>query len=90
MKKENKEFLDSNRHFYEQMLRADTLSGLGHQTKTEMERVMRDEFNPGYTADLNCATCIFEMVKRLYHNYDRWLSDNPIKVAANFPSHKSF
>ncbi len=90
MNTSNKKFLDDNRHFHEQMIKNQTLRGLGHGIIIEMKRVMSEEFRPGYDTDINCGDCLFRMVRELYASYDAWIDAQPKEpdlnhVVASFP-----
>lgn len=96
MKAANKEFLDAQRFHYISMKASGVLRGIDHYTRQEMVRVMGEEFQPGYSNPGDCPPCVFEMVDRLYRQYDAWITaqpiiiqEDPIKVIANFPSNKS-
>jgi hypothetical protein len=92
MKPANKKFLDDNRHHHTTLIKAQYLRHLNANEREGMQRVMREEFQPGYSADLWCPPCCAEMVRMLYRLYDDWLATNPdpptepLKVAASFPS----
>ncbi len=98
MKPENKKFLEENMHHWITLRDAQYLRGLNGQEREGMQRVMAEEFQPGYTADLYCPACCMEMVKLLYTRYEAWkianehainTSDNlSIQIKANFPLHK--
>ena len=95
MKAGNKDFLDDQRFHYTNMKNSGVLRGLDHFTRHEMVRIMGEEFQPGYSNPGDCPPCVFEMVDRLYRQYDEWLAKQPViiqteplQVAANFPSHK--
>lgn len=89
MKPENKKFLDDNRHHYETYQKAFYLRGLSAEVREGMQRVMREEFQPGYHTDLWCPPCLVEMLKTIYRHYDEWLKQQPVTVQASFPSNKS-
>lgn len=97
MKPENRKFLDDNRHHHTTLVRAFYLRHLDGNTRSMMQQVMAEEFQPGYSADLWCPTCCADMVLAVYRRYDEWLAANPdpvpeaepLNVKANFPSHKS-
>lgn len=97
MKAENKQFLEENRHHYDTLVKAFYLRSLSGETRSKMQQVMSEEFQPGYSTDLWCGTCVTEMVRSLYTHYDNWLGAQPKEVPAvvepesikaNFPSHK--
>jgi hypothetical protein len=88
MKPENKAFLDANRHHYETFKKAQYMRHLNAHEREGMQRVMREEFQPGYNSDLWCPPCVADMVVKLYERYDEWLSQQPVTVHANFPSNK--
>lgn len=95
MKPENKAFLDANRHHYDTIIKAGYVKHLNAHERERMVRVMNEEFQPGYTADLWCPPCVFDMVKLLYQRYDAWLASQPEppkvveNVHASFPKHKN-
>jgi hypothetical protein len=77
MKPENKKFLEENKHHWITLRDAQYLRHLNGNERSGMQRVMSEEFRPGYTADLWCPTCVAEMVKSLYRHYEAWLEKNP-------------
>jgi hypothetical protein len=89
MKPENKKFLDDNRHHYDTYVKAFYVRGLNANEREGMQRVMREEFQPGYSADLWCPPCLVEMLVKLYRHYDEWLAQQSVTVQANFPSNKN-
>jgi hypothetical protein len=90
MKPENKAFLEANWHHWETLKNAQYLKGLNAHERENFQRIMSEEFQPGYTADLWCPTCCADMVRLLYTRYEAWKAANPepIEMKANFPSHK--
>lgn len=85
MKQENIEFLEANKHHCETVTKAGYVKHLNAHEREGMLRVMREEFIPGYTVDLWCPPCLFDMVKLLYSQYEKWQQQNPIKVHETFP-----
>lgn len=83
MTPENKAFLEANRAHWITLRDAFYIRHLDGNTRSEMQRVMGEEFQPGYTADLWCPTCVADMVKALYQRFEAWERDNPpeVKVA---------
>jgi hypothetical protein len=77
MKTANKIFLDKNRHHYDTIIKAGYLRGLNVHEREGMQRVMGEEFQPGYHTDLWCGPCLFDMVKLLYQRYDAWVATQP-------------
>lgn len=88
MKPENKQFLDENRHHHETLIKAFYLRSLSGEVRSRMQQIIAEEFQPGYSTDLWCPTCISDMVRKLYRHYDEWLAQQPVTVEANFPSNK--
>lgn len=76
MKPANKQFLDDNLDHFRILERAQYLRGLMGSTRENYQRIMSEEFAPGYTADLWCSTCASYMVKLLYRHYYNWLKHN--------------
>lgn len=77
MKPENKAFLEANRTHWITLRDAQYLRHLDGRTRSEMQRVMGEEFQTGYTADLWCPTCVADMVSMLYHRFEAWEKANP-------------
>jgi hypothetical protein len=73
MSPDNKKFLDENLQHFLTLERAFYMRGLAGYIRDGMQRVMREEFRPGYTADLWCSTCVSKMVNDLYKHYHDWL-----------------
>lgn len=93
MKAENIKFLEENKRHWITLRDAQYMNGLNSHEREGMQRVMSEEFQPGYSTDLWCPPCVSEMVTKLYTNYERWQEENKkkdeIKVTASFPSHKN-
>jgi hypothetical protein len=85
MKTENKETLDRHYHHWKTLRDAQYLRGLNVHERADMLRILREEFWPGYTYDEWCSSCVTQMVTHLYQRYDKWLSEQPVVVAATFP-----
>lgn len=84
----NRALLDDMRHHHTTLVKAFYLRGLNAIERDNMQRIMREEFQPGYQADLWCPSCAADMVLLLYRHYDEWLAKQPLEVQANFPSNK--
>lgn len=87
----NQQYLEDNmQHLIN--ARADFFKHLGGETRSNFERIMSEEFRPGYRADLGCDKCALEMMKILGIHYQQWKDSQPppepVTVNANFPSHK--
>ena len=80
MKPENKVFLDENRYHHTTLVQAFYLRSLSGVTRETMQRVMSEEFQPGYATDLWCPPCVSDMVLALYRSYDHWISIQPAEV----------
>lgn len=76
MKAENKQILDEYRPYHTQAINAGTFRG-DARVRENMHRIMSEEFQPGYTTDLWCGSCVFNMIKLLYRHYDEWIKNNP-------------
>jgi hypothetical protein len=61
------------------------------------QRIMREEwFGPGYSTDLWCPSCVYNMVKILQQKFEEWMREEEAKeyakrmevtVHATFPKH---
>lgn len=72
-------FLDANRHHYDLWLRAQYVQHLDIATRQELLNVIRREFDPGYLGQLWCPTCVVDMLKLAYTQYDKWIKEQAIK-----------
>lgn len=77
MTPENKAFLEANRHYWITLRDAHFMMGLSGNTRSDMQRIMGEEFRPGYVTDLWCPTCVSDMVTALYFEFEKWERDNP-------------
>ncbi len=92
----NKATLDALEHFHTTFQKDKTISGLTQQNKTDLLRVMREEFWPGYTYDEWCPHCAVKFLQDVYRKYNEWKADNiepvaevaKIKIRATFPKNK--
>lgn len=80
MKPENKEFLEANYHHWDTLRKADFIRNLSGNERSDMQRVMGEEFQPGYATDLWCSPCVADMVRHLYTRYDQWKAENEKKT----------
>lgn len=72
MKPENKAFLEDNRDLWITLRDAQYLRFPHQGIKDGLVRVMREEFRPGYTADLWCGNCVATMVREVYTEFEKW------------------
>lgn len=73
MNPENKQFIDDSFSHFLVLERAFYLRGLSGTVRLNMQRVISEEFHPGYSADLWCPQCAADMVLKLYRHYHDWL-----------------
>lgn len=71
MSPESIKFLEDKRFFYDQIRLSDSVSGLDGATKAGFVDVIRKEFDPGYQVTLWCSSCIFDMIKFAYTQYEK-------------------
>lgn len=80
MKAANKAFLEENINHWHTLRDAQYLRHLDGNTRAEMQRILQEEFSPGYITDLWCSPCVATMVKLLYQRYEDWKEKNPEKA----------
>jgi hypothetical protein len=73
----NKATLDKHYHHWITLRDAQYMRGLNIHERADMVRVLREEFRPGYSYDEWCPTCIADMVRTLYQEYDKWVAGQP-------------
>ena len=77
MKDENKAFLDANRHHYNLLVNAGIVKHLDGATRDGLLRIIREEFAPNYIASTWCQSCVANILKFAYVQYDKWIVANP-------------
>lgn len=77
MKPENLKFLEDNRSLWITLRDAQYLRFPNQGIKDRLVEIMREEFRPGYTADLWCNTCVAAMVQTVYREFEKWEAANP-------------
>jgi hypothetical protein len=89
MRPENEQFLQDNYHHWQSVRDTQTLRLLDGPTRQKMVDVMREEWQPGYQADLWCPPCVFDMITAVYSRFDSHMAskkkDEPLKVQTGFP-----
>lgn len=80
MKPENIAFLEEKRHHYETFVRAGFIQQFDGATKNGLLRVIHEEFNAGYPDPTYCQTCVADMLKFAYVQYDKWIAAQPKEV----------
>lgn len=50
---------------------------LGGAEKDEILQVIREEFNPGYTVDMWCGSCVVSMMTYAFRAMDEWKAQQP-------------
>lgn len=71
MRPENKKFLDDNRHHYDLLVKAQVVKHLDMATRTNLLKVIHEEFNPAYLGQLWCQSCVADMISFAYTQYDK-------------------
>ena len=96
MKQANIDYLEANIQHLENA-RNQFFRNLQGDIRVNFERIMAEEFRPGYKADIFCDKCALEMIKILDIYYRQWkdrqptvvAEEAPITIHATFPSHKA-
>ena len=73
-------FLNQNRPHYETLLKAQFITNLDYSIKNGLMEAA-NVFQPGYKTNLWCGPCVIELVKLVYTQYDKWLSENSTSTA---------
>lgn len=77
MKQQNIDFLEEKRSIHSGLVQAGIFSQLDYPTKERFVEIMNEEFQPGYTANLWCGSCLSDMIKLVYRKYDEWKEAQP-------------
>lgn len=89
MNPSNKVILDDYRRFHDTLTKAGYLMGLSGRERSEMVRIIREEWMPGYATDLWCAPCVANMVLLCYRYYDEYLAKEAAKTTVESTAYSS-
>jgi hypothetical protein len=88
MKPENRLFLEQWKPFYEKHLRDGTIH-MHMEDRRKMLKVIREEFDKNYVADVSCGPCLTDLLKMAYNNFNatEQLADEPVEptIHMTFP-----
>lgn len=73
MKPENTAYLEAHRGVWTMYEKAQIIVHMDQALKEGLLRVIREEFDPGYLANLWCGSCVVDMLKYVYTQYEAWL-----------------
>lgn len=73
MKPENRQIFEENKIHWETLTKAGYLKHLSGPARSNLMRAMSEEFQPGYTADLWCPTCVSNMIIQVYRRYNEFV-----------------
>lgn len=103
MKQNNLDYLLSKRTKLKYFVQSQS-GNIDALERENFQRIMREEwFGPGYTTDLWCSTCVFNMIKILHQKFEEYMTAEEMRskavealstaplpvehVAASFPKH---
>jgi hypothetical protein len=88
MKPENRLFLEQWKPFYEKHLRDGTIH-MHMEDRRKMLKVIREEFDKNYVADVSCGPCLTDLLKMAYNNFNEaeQLTEEPVEptIHMTFP-----
>lgn len=73
MNPENLSYLQSKRTKLKYLVQSQS-GQLDASERENFQRIIREEFWPGYQTDLWCSSCAFKMVELLHQKFEEWLS----------------
>jgi hypothetical protein len=65
------DFMAANRFHYETLINAGYVKHVDSAFKERLLQIIREEFQPGYNANLWCGACVADMIKFAWEQYDR-------------------
>jgi len=77
----DKDFVELNRSHYITLTKAGFVQHLSNEIKSEMLRIIRENFNPGYLCCMHCPGDIAAMIQYLYIQYDKLPIETTIEEA---------
>lgn len=75
MKPENRQIFEENLTHWETLTKAGYLKHLSGRDRSNLVKAMNEEFQPGYTADLWCPTCVSNMILHVYRRYHEFIAE---------------
>lgn len=89
MTPENEKIFRDNYHHWVTLRDAFYLRGLNVHERENILKAAREEFyGQKYNPDMTCPTCIANMMKQVFTQFDDWADRQPITVQTSFPSNK--
>jgi hypothetical protein len=70
MQPANRQYLEDNRRFYTAWVNDKVLYSLDAAVKQNIQRIINEEWQPGYSADLYCGHCVAKMLELAYGKMD--------------------
>lgn len=80
MKPENREIFEENRKHYDTLVNAGYMVHLSGRDRSNIVKAMSEEFQPGYSADLWCPTCVANMMHQIYRRYLQFLEEEKMEL----------
>jgi len=68
----NKQFLTDNQYLLDDWERSQVFRNLGHAQRQGIMQLIADEFQPGYSVNLNCPSCVGEMLSLAVKLVKEW------------------
>lgn len=75
MRQESINFLEEKKPVYDMLVKAGIVVQLDGATRQGILNVIREEWDPGYLADLWCAPCVQTMIRYAYTQYEKYLKN---------------
>lgn len=71
MQPANRLTLEQYRSFYTSWVNDKVFYGLDGAAKDNIQRIIREEWEPGYICQMYCGHCVAEMLVKAFENMDR-------------------
>lgn len=81
MKQENKDYLKRYSHNYETLKQADFIGHLELETRQELLRITREEFDPNYIMCITCTEDVFQLIKYVYGQAEKTDKEEALQKA---------
>lgn len=66
----NRQRLESYRQYYDSWVNDRYLFSLGGDVKEDIQRIIREEWQPGYTCQMWCGYCVAKMIVLAFESMD--------------------
>ena len=72
MKAENRKIMEECRKYANMVATNQKPQGISYQQRLDLERIIKEEFQPGYSSNRDCEACVNAMISLAFYYYDNY------------------